>query len=189
MPTDGDIDYCQFSRVQLLESLANIDPQQYPQNHQHLLAEIARRDSDFAERQPDKPKRVLQVLKLRGNVTGSVVTKVFYGAAGMFYCLLPVYVIVGVHKPISSSGWAAAATVIVWIIAAFHLFGLCVTYRFENGAIRCLLFNRHILWKDTLDSLEDVQDSWAKGLITTYFVWPDHRRRLWLSVTDLESAA
>jgi len=41
MPTDNDIDYRRFTRADLLDAKANIDAQQYPQNYQRLIAEIA----------------------------------------------------------------------------------------------------------------------------------------------------
>jgi hypothetical protein len=189
MPTDNDIDYGQFTRAQLLEALANIDAKRFPENHQHLVAEIASRDSGSKpETPPKKPMRISRLSELRGEVTSSIGTKVIYGASGAFYLCMPLYLIFGLqHKPIEPA-WAVAGTAMIWVIAAFYLYGFCITYKFESGVVKCLLFGRYIIWEDRLDKLEDVETNFVKGLPTIYFVWPDHRRRLWLRVSDLDSA-
>jgi hypothetical protein len=189
VPIDNDIDYRQFTRAQLLESLASIDAQRYPQNHQHLVAEIASRDSGSKpETPPEKPRRISRLLELRGKVRSSVGTKVIYGASGAFYLCMPLYLIFGLqHKPIEPA-WAVTGTAMIWVIAAFYLFGFCVTYKFESGVVKCLWFGGHTMWEDRLETLEDVETNFMKGLPTIYFVWSDHRRRLWLRVSDLDSA-
>ena len=45
MPIDNDVDYRALSREQLGEALENIDAARFPKNHEHLLAEIAARDT------------------------------------------------------------------------------------------------------------------------------------------------
>jgi hypothetical protein len=188
MPTDNDIDYRRYTHVELLEAKTNIDAGRYPQNYQHLIAEIAVRDSGGRPEAPrEKPERILRLLALRGDMTRSTGTKFLYGAEGAFYLCLPLCLIWVVNKPIARPGWAvAAATAFVWGFAAIHLFGFCVTYRFESGVVKCLWFGRHIMWQERLDTLEDIQSDFTHGLPTIYLVWPDHRRRLWLRVSDLD---
>jgi hypothetical protein len=189
MPTDNDIDYRQFTRAQLLEALANINAQQFPQNYQHLIAEIASRDAgDRPEIPPERPKPISRLMELRGDVTGSIGTKSIYGAFGVFYlCMPPVILIWGSPQSVELAR-AVAVTAIIWAFAAVYLFGFCVTYRFESGVVKCLWFGHHIIWEDKLDTLQDVKSDFIKGLPTIYFVWPDHKRRLWLRVSDLDSA-
>jgi hypothetical protein len=190
MPIDKEIDYRHYTRAELLEALASIDSLRYPQNYQHLVAEIASRDSGTSAEPPppDRPSRVLRLLELRGDVTVTIGTKIIYGALGAFYFCMPLYVIFGLPKPIDQPGWAAAAPALVWMIAAFHLFGFCVKYKFESGTVKCLWFGRHLMWEDKLDTLQNVVSSVVGGLPTIYFVWPNHRRRLWLRMSDLDSA-
>jgi hypothetical protein len=189
MPSDNDMDYRQFTRAELLEALTNIDALQFPQNHQRLIAEIAARERDVRPETPSKkPERISRLAELRGEVTGSIGTKVIYGALGAFYLCLPLVIIGACHGAVQIV-WAVVATAMIWVIAAFQLFGFCVTYRFEAGVVSCLLFGRHILWKDRLGMLQDVKSDFIQGLPTIYFVWPDHRRRLWLRVSDLDSVS
>jgi hypothetical protein len=189
MPTDNDINYRQFTRTQLSEALANIDAEQFPQNYQNLLAEIAVRKPDGgAETLSQRSVRVTRLQSSRGNVTLSVGTKLIYGASGAFYLCMPLFIIFGLHKPIVEPAWALAAIAMIWVVAAFYLYGFCVTYKFESGAITCVLFGRYVMWKDRLETLENIETNFIKGLPTIYFVWPDHRRRLWLRVSDLDSA-
>jgi hypothetical protein len=189
MPTDNDIDYRQFTRSDLLEALASIDAEQYPRNHQHLIAEIAWRDAgNKPEAPPERPARVLAILRLRGVVTRSLGTNILYGAFGAFYLCLPLFLIFGLHEPVKQPGWAALLIAMTWVVATFYLFGFCVTYKFESGVVKCLWFGRHIMWEDRLDTLQNVESDFIKGLPTIYFVWPDHRRRLWLRASDLDSA-
>jgi hypothetical protein len=57
MTTDND--YRQFTRAELLEALSNIDAQNFPRNHQHLVAEIAARDRGVRPEIPSKrPERI-----------------------------------------------------------------------------------------------------------------------------------
>ena len=188
MPTDNDIDYRLFTRSKLLEALANIDAQQFPQNHQHLVAEIAARDRENrTETPPEKPERIARLVELRGEVTGSTGTKVIYGAFGAFYLCLPLFILWGFPGAVELV-WALVATAMVWGIASIFLFGFCVTYQFEPRVVKCLWFGRHVMWQDRLDTLQNVESDFTKGLPTIYFVWPDHRRRLWLRVSDLDPA-
>jgi hypothetical protein len=189
MPIDNDIDYRQFTRAQMLEALANINAQQFPQNYQQLIAEIASRDAgNRPETPPERPKPILRLTELRGDVTGSIGTKIIYRAFGVFYlCLPPVILIWGSPQSVEPV-WAVVGTAIIWAFAAVYLFGFCVTYRFESGVLKCLWFGRHVIWEDKLDTLQDVRSNFIQGLPTVYFVWPDHRRRLWLRVSDLDAA-
>ena len=132
------------------------------------------------------PGLVERLLKLRGDVTGSVGTKILYGASGTFFLLLPLWIVFGFREHVEPA-WAVVATALIWMIAAFHFFGLCVTYRFDSGVVKCLWFRRHIIWEEKLDKLEDIKSNFARGLSTIYLVWPDHRRRLWLRMSDLDS--
>jgi hypothetical protein len=189
--TDDDIDYTQLTRAELSEALANIDAQRFPQNYRHLLAEIALRDSGGRSDPPHEvPKRISRLRGLQGDVAVSFVTKAIYGSLGAFYFGLPLCIIWVLPRFIPApdwrAGWAVVGTALIWVVAAFFLFGLCVTYRFESGVIKCLWLGRRIIWKDKLDALEDVKSDFTKGLPTVYFVWPDHKRRLWLRVSDLE---
>jgi hypothetical protein len=191
--SDNDIDYRQLTRAELSQSLVNIDAQRFPENYRHLLAEIAFRDSGGgSEPPPEVPKRLSRLLKLHGDVAVSLLTKAVYGGLGTFYFALPLCIMWVLPKFIAAPewgvGWAVAGTAIIWLFAALFLFGLCVTYRFESGVIKCLWFGRYILWKDSLDTLEDVASDFTKGLPTVYFVWPDHKRRLWIRVSDLDSS-
>jgi hypothetical protein len=186
MPTDDEIDYRQYTRDELSEALANIDRRQYPQNYEHLITEIAARESGSRYvPPPERPKRVAQLFELRGNIKVSKVTKLLYGVCGAFYFCMPLYLIFAFHRPIETLGWRVLAIALVWIVAAFHLFGLCVTYNFESGVVKCLWFGRDVIWQEKLDTLQDVETSVARGLVTIYFVWPNHRRRLWLRESDL----
>jgi hypothetical protein len=184
MPTDTD--YRQYTRDQLSEALANIDRRRYPQNYEHLVAEIsARENGNRYEPPPKTAKCVTRLFELRGDIKASIGTKLLYGVSGAFYFCMPLCLIYAFHKPIDTLDWGVAAIVLVWMGAAFHLFGLCVTYNFESGVVKCLWFGRRIMWQERLDTLQNVEASAAHGLVTTYFVWPDHRRRLWLRETDL----
>jgi hypothetical protein len=186
MPTDNDIDYGQYTRDQLSEALTNIDRRRYPQNYEHLVTEIAVRDSGSRYvPPPERAKRVTQLFELRGNIKVSIATKLLYGVSAVFYFCMPLYLMLAFHKPIEALGWRVVAIAFVWAVAAFHLFGLCVTYNFESGVVKCLWFGRHVMWQERLDTLQDVETSDARGLVTIYFVWPDHRRRLWLRESDL----
>ena len=186
MPTDNDIDYRQYTREQLSEALANIDRRRYPQNYELLVSEIAARESGSRYvPPPERAKRVTHLFELRGNIKVSIGTKLLYGVSGAFYLCMPLYLIFALHKPIETLGWRVLVIVILWVIAAFHLFGLCVTYNFESGVVKCLWFGREVMWQERLDTLKDVETSVARGLVTIYFVWPDHRRRLWLRESDL----
>jgi hypothetical protein len=188
MPTDNDIDYRQFTRADLLDAKANIDAQQYPQNYQRLITEIAFRESGGRpEATPPKPERISRIIALRGDVTRSALTMFLYGAQGAFYLCLPLFIILGFPQKINIVG-AVVMTVIIWVVAAIYLFGFSVRYKFEPGVVKCLWFGGHVMWEDKLDTLESVQSNFIKGLPTVYFVWPDHRRRLWLRVSDLDSA-
>ena len=187
MPTDNEIDYRGFTRAELLEAKANIDAERFPQNYQRLIAEIAFRESGGRpEATPQKPERISRIITLRGDVTRSAGTMFLYGAQGAFYLCLPLFVIWGFNAPINEPKWAVVAIAFVWFIAAMYLFGFCVTYRFESGVIKCLLFGRHIMWQERLDTLESVESNFIHGLPTVYFGWPDHRRRLWLRAFDLD---
>ena len=186
MPTDND--YRQFTRADLLNAKANIDAQQYPQNYQRLIAEIAfRKSSGRPEAMPHKPERIARIIAPRGDVTRSAVTMFLYGAHGAFYLCLPLLITWGFPQKINIVG-TVVMTVIVWLVAAIYLFGFSVRYRFESGVVKCLWFGGHVMWEDKLDTLESVQSNFIKGLPTVYFVWPDHRRRLWLRLSDLDSA-
>jgi hypothetical protein len=186
MPTDND--YRQFTRADLLNAKANIDAQQYPQNYQRLIAEIAFRESSGRpEAMPHKPERIARIIAPRGDVTRSAVTMYLYGAQGAFYLCLPLLITWGFPQKINIVG-TVVMTVIVWLVAAIYLFGFSVRYRFESGVVKCLWFGGHVMWEDKLDTLESVQSNFIKGLPTVYFVWPDHRRRLWLRLSDLDSA-
>jgi hypothetical protein len=189
--TDNDIDYRQLTRTELSEALANIDAQRFPQNYQHLLAEIALRNSGGRLDPPHEvPKRISRLRALQGDVAVSFVTKAIYGGLGAFYLGMPLCIIWVLPRfipaPDLTLGWAFVGTALAWVVAALFLFGLCVTYRFESGVIECLWLGRHLIWKDKLDALENVKSDFTKGLPTVYFVWPDHKRRLWLRVSDLE---
>src|SRR5579864_7908009 len=129
-------------------------------------------------------KRVAQLFALRGNIKASIGTKLLYGVSGAFYFCMPLCLILTFHKPIEIFGWRVVAIALVWVLAAFHLFGLCVTYNFESGVVKCLWFGRDVMWQERLDTLKDVETSVARGLVTIYLVWPDHRRRLWLRESD-----
>jgi hypothetical protein len=189
MATDNDIDYRRFTRTELLEALASIDAQQFPQNYHHLTAEIAWRDLGNRPETPlERPARVLRILELRGVVRRTVGTKMIYGGFGVFYFCLPLLLIFGVNQPVRGLGWAVAATAMIWVVAALYLYGFCVTYKFESGVVQCLWFGRHLKWEEGLDRLQDVKADFTKGLATIYFVWPEHRRRLWLRSADLDSA-
>jgi hypothetical protein len=187
MVTGKNIDYRQFTRAQLLEALANIDARRFPENHRHLVAEIASRASESrAEAPPEKPKRISRLAELRGEVTGSIGTKVIYGAFGAFYLCLPLFIIWGFPQTINMAA-AVVLTAMIWVVAAIYLFGFAVTYKFESGVVTCLWFGRHVMWEDKLDTLERVESNFIRGLPSVYFVWPDHKRRLWLRMSDLDS--
>jgi hypothetical protein len=186
MATDNDIDYRQMTRAELSEALSNIDAQRFPQNHAHLLAEIAYRNSGGrSEPAPTVPAEILRLRQERGDVRPSLATKVIYGGFGAFYFLMPICLMAFVPQKIAGPVSAVVATAIIWLIAALFLFGLCVTYRFESGLVTCLLFSRHILWKERLDTLKKVESNDTRGLPTLHFVWPDRKRRLWLRMSDL----
>jgi hypothetical protein len=185
---DNNIDYRLFTRAQLLKSLANIDAQQFPLNYQHLTGEIASRDRDNRhEAVPERPKRISRLAEFRVDVKASTGTKVIYGGFGAFYLCLPLFLIWGLPATIQNV-WAVVITAMIWVVAAFYLFGFCVRYKFEAGIIQCLWFGSHVMWEDKLGTLQNVESNFIRGLPTIYFVWPDHRRRLWLRVSDLDSA-
>jgi hypothetical protein len=65
--------------------------------------------------------------------------------------------------------------------------------RFESVrarfSIKVLPGDRYpVMREDKMDTVESVRNNFIKGPPTVYFVWPDHRRRLWLRVSDLDSA-
>lgn len=190
MATDDNIDYRQWTRTELSEALANIDAQRFPRNYRRLLAEIAVRNSDGPSGPArEVPHRISRLRGLRGDIVVSFVTKAIYGSLGASYFAMPLGIIWMLPRfspaPDWRVGWAIAGTALIWVVAALFLFGLCVTYRFESGVVKCLWLGRHIMWQDKLDELEDVKSDYTKGLPTVYFVWSDHKRRLWLRVSDL----
>jgi hypothetical protein len=188
MPTDNDIDYGQYTRTELSEALGSIDAQRYPKNHQHLLAELASRDAgNTPEIPPQRPRRIARLLELRREVTGSIGTKVIYGASGAFYLCLPLFIIWGFPGTVQRV-WAVVMTAMIWVVAATFLFGFCVTYKFESGVVKCLWFGRRVIWEDRLDTLQNIKSDFTAGLPTIYFKWPDHKRRLWLRASDLDFA-
>jgi len=189
MPTDSDIDYRRFTRADLLDAKANIDAERYPQNYQRLIAEIAIRESGGRpEATPQKPERISRIIALRGDVPRSAGTMFLYGTQGAFYLCLPLFIIWGFNEPIGEPKWAVVVIAFSWFMAAMYLFGFCVTYRFESGVIKCLWFGRHTMWQERLDTLESLESNFMHGLPTVYFVWPDHRRRLWIRTSDLNWA-
>lgn len=59
MANDGDVDYSTYTRAELEEARASLDPERFPLNGARLLAEIERRDQADAEAPaaPDAPVR------------------------------------------------------------------------------------------------------------------------------------
>jgi hypothetical protein len=194
MATDNDVDYRQYSHSELLEALANIDGHRFPQNYERLVAEITLRNSGGgSERAHEVPTCILRLLNIRRNVAVSFVTKAIYAGVGAFYFCMPLFIIWilprFIYAPDWTVGWAVAGTAMIWAVAGLYLFGLCVTYRLESGVIKCLWFGRYLVWQDKLATLADVKSNFIKGLPTVYLVWPDHKRRLWIRVSDLELTA